>query len=142
MTGGLRCCGDRGSSVVEVAILTPVVLVLIGFINLTGRIASLQENVQTAAADSARAASLHRSSSGAEAAALDAAQWTLIDAGISCENLAVDVDTSALTPGGEVSVTVRCGVSLTGLSGFPIPGGKTVSVRSVEVIDRHSPGRP
>lgn len=142
MSAAGRLRSDRGSAVVEVAIAAPLVLFLVGFITLTGRVGSLRENVQTASADAARAASTHRSSLGAHDTALDTARSTLADQQISCENLTVDVDDTNLTPGGSVAVTVNCAVSLSGLVGLPIPGGKTVSSRSIEVVDKYSPGRP
>lgn len=134
--------GEAGSTVVEVTIVAPIVLILIGFITLVGRIGSLSENVQTAAADAARAASLHRTDAGASEAARATADASLADAHVACQSRSVLVESGRLAPGGSVAVTVTCDVALADLAGFRIPGGKAVSARRVEIVDRYAPGQP
>jgi len=134
-SGRLR--GDAGSAVVEVAILAPVFLLLLAFVVFVGRIGSLSQVVTSAARDGSRAASLRGSTSAAEADANDAVASTMGDHGVSCQDLRIDVDTSGAQPGGTAIVTVTCAVSLSGLTGFPLPGDKSVSARSVQVIDRY-----
>lgn len=137
-----RWRADRGSAVVEVAILAPVFLMLLAFVVFVGRIGSLSQVVTSAARDGSRVASLRGSSAAAEADAQEAVAATMVDRGISCQDLRVDVDSSSAQPGGSATVTVTCVVSLSGLSGFPLPGDKSVSARSVQVIDRHGATGP
>jgi len=136
-SAGRRLHGDDGSAVVEVAILAPVFLLLLAFVVFVGRIGSLSQVVTSAARDASRAASLRGSTSAADADANDVVASTMSDHGVSCQDLRVDVDTSRAQPGGTVIVTVTCTVSLSGLTGFPLPGDKSVSARSVQVIDRY-----
>ena len=124
------------------AIITPVVLLIVGFITFVGRVTLLNQNTQTAAADAARAASLHTSVHGAETAAVEAAEATLSDAGVSCEHLDVAVDAVDLAPGGSVEATIRCQVSLKALNLLPFPGDRTVEARAVQVLDRYAVRRP
>ena len=136
-----RARGDSGSAVVEVAIMAPVILLLVAFVVFVGRVGSLGQTVQSASRDSARTASLYGNPGSASVAARQIAEQDLADHQVSCANLVVDVDTSDFRPGGTVAVTVTCQVSLSGLSGFPLPGDKQVSARSIEPIDKYAAGQ-
>lgn len=107
---------DRGATVVEVALLTPALLILLLLAVGLGRLAHARQQVEGAARDAARAASLERAPGRAQAAGVQAAHLTLTQAGISCQQLQVVVDVSANHPGGQVRATVTCTVSMTGLS--------------------------
>jgi len=61
--------GERGSMTVEFVVLTPLLLVLMLFLVLAGRVVEAHGQVDGAARDAARAASLARSPGGAQAAA-------------------------------------------------------------------------
>lgn len=122
--------------------MAPVILLLVAFVVFVGRVGSLDEMVQSASRDSARSASLYASTGSATAAAQKIAESDLADHQVSCANLLVDVDTTDFRPGGTVAVTVSCQVSLSGISGFPLPGDKHVSARSVEPIDKYATGQP
>jgi len=129
--------GERGAATVEVAILTPVLLTVIGFVIFVGRIGSLSERVQTASRDGARAASLERTPLAASTASQQATTASLTDHRIACENFTVRTDTTGFQPGGTVTVTVSCTVSLSNITGFGLPGTKTISSTSTEVIDTY-----
>lgn len=135
------CRGERGSATLEAAVLAPVLLMIMGFVVFVGRIGALGERVQTASRDAAREASIQRTPAAARTAGARDASATLADHHVSCQHLDITTDTSDFRPGGTVRVTVTCEVSLTGITGFGLPGAKTVSATSVQVIDtfRSSP---
>lgn len=122
---------------IEVAILAPVFLLLLAFVVFVGRIGALNQTVISAARDGARAASLTPAIATREASAKEIVEHTMNEHDVSCQDQNVDVDTSRAQPGGSVTVTVTCTVSLSGISGFPLPGDRTVSARSVQVVDRY-----
>src|SRR5437588_2963288 len=80
---------DEGSSTVEIAMFTPAFLLFLLLLVGMGRLASTRADVDGAARDAARAASIRRDLGSAQQAAQDAARATLSDRGILCENLAV-----------------------------------------------------
>ncbi len=103
---------DRGSATLELAVLTPGLLLLIALIALAGRYAIADGAVDQAAAEAARAASLQRTPSAGRDAAAEVARAALTDQGLSCLRTEIEVDVSGLrAPPGQrshVAVTVRC----------------------------------
>ncbi|HEY7173717.1 MAG TPA: TadE/TadG family type IV pilus assembly protein, partial [Micromonosporaceae bacterium] len=65
--------GDRGASTLEMAILAPVLLMMIGMAVVAMRIQVADQAVEAAAHDAARAASISRTRSEAQQSSLDAA---------------------------------------------------------------------
>ena len=126
---------EEGSIAVELVILTPLLLVLLMFVVGLGRIAHASGEVDGAAADAARSASLLRTPAAAQEAGERAARAHL-DGG-SCRSLDVDIDTTRLRPGGIVTARVRCTASLArlGLAGFP--GGRTFTATASVPIDTY-----
>jgi len=61
--------------------------------------------------------------------------------GVTCRQLAVDVDRSAFHPGGWVAVSVRCTADLGDLVITGVPGSTTLSSRFVSPIDTYEAGR-
>lgn len=133
MTARLR--GDAGGATTELVLLTPVLIVMLLFIVLAGRMATARGRVVSASRDAARAASIERSPSAARAAAEASAQAALADKHVSCQSMEVRTDVTEFSPGGEVAVTVRCSISLADLSLLALPGDRTFEATSVEVID-------
>lgn len=133
----LRAEPERGAIATELVLLTPVFILLLLFVALAGRIVTARSDVVGASRDAARAASIARSPAAAERDGEDAARTTLAANSISCESLTIDVDTSGFAPGGTVAVSVDCGIPLSDLTLLRIPGTRTVSSRSVEVVDRY-----
>lgn len=129
---------EEGSIAVELVILTPLLLALLMFVVGLGRIAHASGEVDGAAADAARSASLLRTPTAASEAGADAARAYL--GGGSCRSLDVAIDTTQLRPGGAVTARVRCTVSLArlGLAGFP--GARTFTA-SVSVPIENYRGR-
>ena len=126
---------QRGSAAVELVLITPVLIALMLFVVAGGRLASSRADVDAAARDSARAASIARSPATAERDANAAAEATLIDRHLSCQTMTVTIDTSQFRPGGTVATTVSCDVELADLTGLGLPGRRTLSSRFVEPVD-------
>lgn len=132
-----RLRGDQGSVTTEVVIVTPIAIMLLCLVALVGRTATAREQVDEAARDAARSASLERDPSAAWWAAKDSATTSLTAGGFGCASTSVDVDTSAFQPGGQVAVTVRCDIPLSDLGLLGLSGTRTVESRSVSVVDEY-----
>ena len=132
-----RLRGDEGSVTTEVVIITPIAIMLLCLVALVGRTATAREQVDEAARDAARSASLERDPSAAWWAAQDSATTSLTAGGFRCASTSVVVDTSAFQPGGQVAVTVRCDIPLSDLGLLGLSGTRTVESRSVSVVDQY-----
>jgi Flp pilus assembly protein TadG len=127
---------DRGSLSVELVLLTVPLVIIMLFVVALGRFSSARNQVDEAARDAARQASLYYRSSGeASREGVTMADQDL--SGMGCANRAVSVDTSALRPGGAVTVTVSCHVPLGDLVLLRVPGTRTVTATSTSVIDTY-----
>src|SRR5688572_10391609 len=107
--------GDAGSSSTEMALYTPLLVLILLFLVLCGRLVSSQMDLDAAASSAARSASIARSEPGAHRSAERAARDTLSARGAVCQQPAVSVSTGGLRPGGVVRVTVSCRVHLSDL---------------------------
>lgn len=128
---------EHGSAVVELAVVTPAILLLLMLVVAAGRLVLARQDVYGAAADAARAASVRGHPGNAEADARATVRRSLADRGVTCRNLGVGVDAGALAPGGTVSVAVTCTVALSDLGLLGLPGSRAVSARAYEVVDRY-----
>jgi Flp pilus assembly protein TadG len=128
---------DRGSASVELAgFVLPAMLVAIVIVAAAFTLSISRLDLQTASAAAARAASLQRSPAAAVTAAWQAAEADLAGRRVTCANLRVDTDTSRWWPGGSVTVTVACTVSLASLARVSgIPGSVTATSASTAPID-------
>jgi Flp pilus assembly protein TadG len=133
---------QRGSATVELVLLTPLLLLMLVFVVFLGRLGQARSDVDRAARDAARAASIARSTDAADAAGLAAAHDTLQSGGVSCRRLGVMVDTSAFAAGGEVAATVTCTVDLADVAELGLPGSKTLTSRFSEPVDAFRGVRP
>jgi len=132
---------ERGSTSLELAVLTPVLLVLLALTIAVGRVSVAHGAVDQSAADAARAASLARTPAQAQADASDAAATTLAQQGLSCTQLTVTVDTSGFAvPVGQsaqVSAQVQCVVDLGDLAVPGLPGSLTETALMTSPLDVH-----
>lgn len=122
---------DRGSMAVEVVLLAPL---LVGFVMLVvafGRFVDVQGDVEAAAREAARAASIERSLPAA-AAASDAAVAAMLPAAVSCSPPVVG---GQFTEGGVVTVAVACRVPLGDLGLLGLPGSVAVEGRSAAPLE-------
>jgi Flp pilus assembly protein TadG len=119
---------DRGSMAVEFVFLAPLLLVLMLFLVFAGRVVEAHSQVDGAARDAARAASIARTSGDAVAAADQAVRT---DAGWCSSPPAV----SGWTVGGAqpVTVTLTCALNM-GFLGFGF-GSVTVTGSAVAPMD-------
>lgn len=106
--------GERGSMAVETVLLAPVFLMFLLFLVGAGRVVEAQGEVNGAARDAARAASVQRTFAAAQTAAREAARAAL---GAGCEPR-VELDDARWEAGGAVAANVTCALDL-GFLGFP-----------------------
>jgi Flp pilus assembly protein TadG len=130
-----RLSEERGAATTELVLVTPLLIVLLLFVALAGRLALVRGDIEGAARDAARAASLARSPSAAAEAARDAAAANLSRSGTPCGQLDVQPDTSDFRAGGTVSVDVTCHVPLGDLILLRVPATRSVQATAVEVLD-------
>lgn len=135
-----RCRDQRGSVAVEMAVLAPALVVLLLLVVFAGRVAQADGDVRRAASAAARAASLRQDPGDAEAAGRQTASANLVASGVGCARLDTDVDTTQFFAGGTVAVTVHCTASMAEVSLLGVPGRRTFSARSIEVIDQYRGG--
>lgn len=130
---------ERGSVTLELAVLAPMLLILLGLIVAAGRIELAGGSVETAAADAARQASIARTPAAAQAAAEGSARATLAAEGLSCSQLSVAVDTAGFAaPLGQpaaVSAHVSCTVTLADLLVPGMPGSHRMDATSTSPLD-------
>lgn len=127
---------DRGSMSIELTLLTVPLVVVLVFVVALGRFSSARNQVDEAARDGARQASIYyRSDIEAVRQGTDIADQDL--AGVACANRTVDVSTANLRPGGSVTVSVTCRVPLGDLVLLKAPGTRTVTAVSTSVVDTY-----
>lgn len=133
--------GDAGSMSLELAIVTPL---LVGFMMLMvslGRVVEAQSQVDGAARDAARAASVARDRFGAAEAARRAAHTTLgeRDGGrkwcMSDPTVRFDSARTDWSRGGQVTIVVSCTIDLSGLSLIAVAPTKTVTGSATAPLD-------
>ena len=130
---------ESGSVTAELVLLTPLLILLLLFVVALGRLASARLEVDGAAAQAARAASIAQSPASATAMAQQTATAALSSDHVTCAQLSVDTDTSQFNPGGSVAVTVTCTVNLGDLTGLRLPASESISSQATSVIDTYRP---
>ena len=126
---------ERGGVTVELVLVTPLLLALALFAVLAGRLTEARAEVDGAARDAARAASIARDPAAARAAAHASATATLAERHLTCRALKVRTDTGAFRAGGHVAVQLACTVDLGDLSLLRVPGTRTIQTRFVAPLD-------
>jgi len=129
---------ERGSATVEAVIGVPVFVLLILLAIMGGRVALAKQAVDAATADAARVASLSRDATTAKSDAIEVAEASLANQGITCLDTTITVDTAALrrpagTPG-MVTATVSCTVRLADL-GLPGTASRTITATVTSPVD-------
>ncbi len=122
---------DSGNAALELVVLAPVLLALLGLVIAAGRTTVAQGSVDAAARDAARQASLALSPAAAQDAGQASARAALARDGLDCTSLTVLVDTSQFGyPVGQpaaVRAQVYCTVPLSDLALPGLPGATTLS---------------
>lgn len=140
MNSGWR--SERGSVSVEVAVIAPAFVFLLLLVVFAGKVSEADGNVERAAAEGARAASLRQNPGDAIDDAAAVVAENLVAAGVPCTHLDTIVDTSTFEPGGTVTVTVRCEASMADVTLLGVPGTRSFSATSTEVIDTYRSSEP
>lgn len=133
--------GDAGSITLEVAILAPALLLLLGLLIFAGRVGVARSAVEHSAAVAARDASMARTADAARVAASDAMLRELGSQDIDCSSASLAVDTTGFAvPLGQpavVHVTVTCVVSIADLAIAGLPGERVLTASFVSPLDAH-----
>lgn len=133
--------GERGSSVIGLVVLTPVMALLFFFVVAAGRVGVVESKLTAAARGAARAASQARSTDAARAAATAIAETSLGHLEVECQGgPQVRVLKMDLRPGGRVQIQVSCTVRLSDLTITGVPGSRIMTAESASVVDRHRSG--
>ncbi len=140
MTADVQRTGTRGSATIEMAVLAPALLALLGLVIVGGRISTAGSAVEQAAAVAAREASLARDARSARSAASEAVRASLDGQGITCRTLTsgVDVDGFSVPVGQPASVRVQvtCAVPLSDVAVPGMPGTRIVTASMTSTIDQ------
>jgi Flp pilus assembly protein TadG len=141
-----RADREAGNAALELVILAPVLLFLVGLTIALGRISTAQNAVSAAAQDAARQASLQLDPGEALAVGRASAQMALAKDGLHCNpQVTVDTNGSNSLPGFQarvghaaaVSATVRCVVSLAQITVPGLPGSDTISETFTSPLDSY-----
>jgi TadE-like protein len=134
-----RAAADDGSAPLELLILAPVILALIGFVIAAGRTSVAQGSVDAAARDAARQASISLTPAAARLAALASATAALRADGLHCKPVVrLDLQSGFSTPVGQpaqVSASVSCRVRLSDLVVPGVPGSRRLAARFTSPLD-------
>lgn len=145
-TGPTRRAADAGAVAVELALITPALMMVVGLLVFGYRFWEARAAVQSAAGAAARAASLAPTPDAAADAARRLALADLGTLGVHCATSSVTSDTSGLaTPAGRagtVRVSVTCVVSMTDLVVPGAPGSLSVTRSASEPVDSFRERRP
>jgi Flp pilus assembly protein TadG len=130
---------DAGNAALELVVLAPVILFLLGFVIAAGRTSIAQGAVDAAARDAARQASISLTPGAAQAAAQASARAALNQDGLDCDPQ-VRVDTSQFTtvPVGQpasVTAIVQCRVPLSDLVVPGVPGSRLLTAQFTSPLD-------
>ena len=121
---------EAGSAALELVVLAPILLALLGLVIAAGRVSIAQSAVNAAARDAARQASIALGPYAAQAAGQASARAALRRDGLACTAI-VAIDTRGFdTPPGQpawVAATVTCTVGLSRLYLPGLPGHKTLT---------------
>ena len=132
---------QRGSVTVELTLLVPALVLVLGLLVAGGRIWFARTSVSEAAQTAARAASLARTAGAATAAGRDAGQASLGTAGLRCSATTVQVATAAFavpvgTPA-TVRTEVRCTVPLGDVVLPGLPGSLLLTGQGAAALDTY-----
>ncbi|MEP7025597.1 MAG: TadE/TadG family type IV pilus assembly protein [Actinomycetota bacterium] len=137
-TGRSRLRADDGDATLELLVLAPVVLILVGLLVAAGRTSIAQGSVEAAARDASRQASIARTPAEARAAAIASARLALSHDSLGCTPVVtVDVTGFSVPVGrpANVSAQVSCTVRLSDLLVPGLPGSKTLRASFTSPLD-------
>ena len=132
-----RCASkdDRGGAGIETTFAVTALLLVLFFVVGGMRIVNTNGDVSSSARSGARAAATARTAGQAQSAAQSVVSNMLADRGVACTGGPSVSVSGAGIPGGVVTVTVTCAVSLDDVVVAGFPGSRSVSVSAVEYVD-------
>ena len=134
--GAQRAGGEGGSVSVEIVALAAVLILAMWLVSVFAlRLMLAHSQVDAAARDAARAASIAPSGRGARTSAASAATATLAGANPQCRTVETTVDAVDFRAGGTVRVQVRCALRLSDLGLLGLRTTRTVSASYLAPID-------
>jgi hypothetical protein len=139
-TVAVRARDDRGLAALELVILAPVILLLIGFVIAAGRTAIAQGAVDAAARAAARQASIAPTQRAAKQAALSGAELALSSDGLNCRprvtlpGLSQAFSTQPGQPA-QIQAFVVCVVRLSDLAIPGLPGSIRLTAHFTSPLD-------
>jgi Flp pilus assembly protein TadG len=131
---------DAGNAALELVVLAPVLLAILGLVIAAGRTSVARGAVEAAARDAARQASIALNPSAAQAAGQASAQAALRQDGLDCDPT-VNINTAGFTasqpgqPTLPVIATVTCPVPLANLYLPGLPGVLTLRASFSSPLD-------
>ncbi|SEP83482.1 TadE family protein [Microlunatus flavus] len=133
--------GETGSVAVEVALLAPALVLVIGLLVAGGRLWFARTTVVEAAQSSARAASLARGAAQAGVVGAEASRQSMSTAGLRCGGSSVRVSTTAFSVpvGTPATVTsdVSCDVAFADVFLPGMPGSIHLTGRGQAALDTY-----
>ncbi|HEX8508287.1 MAG TPA: TadE family protein [Propionibacteriaceae bacterium] len=150
--GGSRACRpapargcqgrqQRGSASVELALVVPALVLMLGLMVAGGRLWFARTIVVDAAQTAARSASLARTAGQAAADGRSAARQSLATAGLRCDNPSVTISTAAFAaPAGtpaSIDSTIICVVPFADVLLPRMPGSVTVTASGTSALDTY-----
>ncbi|WP_231335279.1 TadE/TadG family type IV pilus assembly protein [Actinomadura graeca] len=130
-----RATRERGSMSLEMVLVTPLFVGFLLFLAGAGRMVDAQSQVDGAARDAVRAASIARSAPSAQDLAGEAARTGLQGHDWCSGGPTVVTDVGDFRPGGRVEVTITCDVDLGDLSFIGLPGTKRLQGHALAPVD-------
>jgi Flp pilus assembly protein TadG len=134
MTRG-RPRDEIGSLTVELVVITPVLFVMALTVIVFGRISEARQQVVAASRAAAEAAAVQPNAASAQSGAADTAVLAGFSSSHTCVHAVVTTNVDHFYPGGYVSVTVTCQVSLADVGVPGLPGTTTITSSSTAPID-------
>ena len=132
---------QRGAATVELTLLVPALLLVVGLLVAGGRLWFVRTTVNEAAQTAARAASLSRSAYVAASAGQEAGSQSLATAGLRCRSTSVSNNTAAFhVPAGTPSTndsTVICTVDFSDIVLPGWPGSMQLTGRGSAALDTY-----
>jgi Flp pilus assembly protein TadG len=126
---------DDGSLTVELVLLTPVVFLLAVLVLAFGRVGQARQEVVESSRAGAQFAAVLPDAAQAVSGAQATASGAALDGSRLCPSPRVITDVTHFYPGGYVTVTVICRVSLADLALPGVPGTVVVQASSTAPID-------
>ncbi|WP_345556043.1 TadE/TadG family type IV pilus assembly protein [Streptomonospora halophila] len=131
---------EQGSASVELAVLTPLLILLALLTVLAYRMVAAEMTANTLAHAAARAATLQRTPAAAEQAARQSVANALRTHDLDCAAYSLELDIAGLEPGATVDAALTCHVDLAGLSGLGVPLTSEVRGEASAVVDVYRSG--